>query len=82
MTCQEVLAVLADFVDGSLEPRARGPLEAHLAACPECLEYLRAYRETIRLAGTTATPDETAETLPRALVDAILAAARARRDPR
>ena len=80
MTCQELVEVLIDYVAGSLDASTRGLLETHLADCPECLEYLRSYRETIRLARTTATPEETVDGMPHALVDAILAAARGGRE--
>jgi anti-sigma factor RsiW len=77
MTCEELIGVLTDYVAGSLDSSAQGVLEAHLGDCPECLEYLRSYRETIRLARATAAEDAVDE-MPAALVEAILAATRRR----
>jgi anti-sigma factor RsiW len=76
MTCQEIVAVLSDYVAGSLAASVRRGLETHLADCPDCLQYLRGYRETIRLARATALPaDDAVAAMPQALVSAILAAA-------
>lgn len=67
--------MLSDYVAGSLAAPARRGLETHLADCPDCLQYLRGYRETIRLARASALPTDTVAAMPPALVSAILAAA-------
>ena len=74
MTCREVAGFLGDYRAGDLEPDLRVRFEAHLALCPECVEYLRSYEATIRLAkgsfGQAGQP--LAEQVPPRLVDAIL----------
>jgi hypothetical protein len=48
--------------------------ERHLSICVECVEYVDSYRDTIDLAKRCC---ESVVPVPRALVDAILAAKRA-----
>jgi anti-sigma factor RsiW len=75
LTCRELIEFLAAYLDAELPPVEHAAFEAHLALCPDCVDYLASYRETIRL-GTQALADETlrAEDVPAELVDAILAA--------
>jgi len=47
---------MADYLDGGLAPRDRQRLEAHLADCPHCSEYLAQLRVTIDALGR-AVPD-------------------------
>ena len=70
-TCEELIAVLEDYVDGSLAPFARLRFRLHLAVCRSCRAYLKSYRETIRMA-RLAIP--AIETVPEELVRAVLAA--------
>jgi predicted anti-sigma-YlaC factor YlaD len=70
VTCRELIAFLDDYVAGELPPEPRALFEQHLEDCTSCREYLRGYRETIRLARTTGAE---ADTLPPDLVAAILA---------
>lgn len=75
LTCRELIEFLADYVDGALSADERTRFDAHLAACPACVDYLHGYRESIRL-GRAALADANglAEDAPDELVDAILAA--------
>jgi anti-sigma factor RsiW len=41
----------ADYLEDALPPRDRSRLEAHLAGCPHCTEYLRQIQITISAAG-------------------------------
>ncbi len=43
--------MLAEYIDGGLEPRERAQVEEHLADCGECYEN---FAETVRIGGTTA----------------------------
>jgi anti-sigma factor RsiW len=80
MTCRELLPFLADYLAGALDARTRARFEAHLADCPACVDYVRSYRETIRLAKDVFTPaGDAATTMPAELVGAILDATRRRR---
>jgi anti-sigma factor (TIGR02949 family) len=47
--CDDLVRLLADFLDGRLPPEVHASLEAHLAACPDCLAQLHTYRSTIDL---------------------------------
>ena len=49
MTCQDVADFLVDYVDGELPALVRRQFEAHLGLCPDCVNYLQQYRDTIRL---------------------------------
>ena len=80
MTCRRLVDFLADYVAGTLDAAVRMEFEAHVAECAACAEYVRTYRDTIRLARAAGRDDEaTVAAMPPELVDAILAAARRRR---
>ncbi len=51
LVCQQAVELVTDYLEGSLNARARRRFEAHLADCPHCTEYLAQMRETIRLTG-------------------------------
>jgi anti-sigma factor RsiW len=51
LVCRQAVELVTDYLEGTLNARARRRFEAHLAACPHCTEYLAQMRETIRLAG-------------------------------
>jgi anti-sigma factor RsiW len=79
MTCRELIGFLDDYVDGGLAPGERLGFEAHLAECPECIGYVRSYRDTIRLSKDAFDDaDPRALGMPDELVNAILAARRRR----
>ena len=45
------MGVITDYLDGVLPAEDRRRLEAHLADCPYCVNYLEQMRETIAAAG-------------------------------
>ncbi|MFL5845019.1 MAG: anti-sigma factor family protein [Solirubrobacteraceae bacterium] len=49
--CRQVVELVTAYLEGTLEPREHRRLEAHLAACPHCLDYLEQIRETIAISG-------------------------------
>jgi anti-sigma factor RsiW len=51
LTCREVIARLADYVDAALDLLMHARVAAHLAVCAECRAYLATYRRTIALVG-------------------------------
>jgi len=57
LPCQQVVEMVTDYLEGALSPADRRRLEAHLAGCPHCTEYLAQMRETIQLAGRI-TPED------------------------
>ncbi|HEY3382378.1 MAG TPA: zf-HC2 domain-containing protein [Vicinamibacterales bacterium] len=48
-SCPEILALLADFLEGRLPERERRSLERHLSDCPGCEAALSTYRATVGL---------------------------------
>jgi anti-sigma factor RsiW len=52
LTCQELVELVTDYVDGALSRRDRARFDAHIAACGNCSEYVEQFRETIRVTGT------------------------------
>jgi predicted anti-sigma-YlaC factor YlaD len=51
MDCRDLAELVTEFLEGVLAPRARATVEAHLAGCDGCTEYLEQMRTTIRLTG-------------------------------
>jgi anti-sigma factor RsiW len=77
LTCRELIAFLAAYLDSELAAEMRAEFEIHLTLCPSCVDYLASYRESIRLGQQACGPDAELPTdVPRELIDAILAARR------
>jgi len=49
MACQELVEVITDYIEGSMDPIDRERFERHLAECPGCRDYVEQMRLTIRL---------------------------------
>jgi anti-sigma factor RsiW len=47
LSCQELVELVTDYLEGALEPEDVARFEAHLAACPGCETYLEQMRTTI-----------------------------------
>ena len=56
LVCREAVALMGDYLDGTLGGADRARLERHLVACPHCSEYLAQLRVTIDVLGR-AEPD-------------------------
>lgn len=56
-TCEDVVAVLQEYFDGSLDPELAAAIERHFRDCPDCLAFSNTYRETVRLTGDLAAGD-------------------------
>jgi hypothetical protein len=52
LTCQELVEVVTDYLEGGMPAERRLLLEEHLAFCDWCQTYLKQLQETIRLTGT------------------------------
>ena len=69
MNCKELAYMLADYIDGSMDPRLREELDAHLAKCEPCMAFTKTFRTTcegtrkLREAIAYAIPDEVSERL-------------------
>jgi predicted anti-sigma-YlaC factor YlaD len=51
-TCQEVFALLSDYLDLELPPEACDQIEHHLAECSPCEEFAESLRKTVALCRT------------------------------
>ena len=51
ITCQEVVELVTDYLEGSLQPDLTAEVEAHLELCDGCATYLEQMRTTLRLLG-------------------------------
>jgi predicted anti-sigma-YlaC factor YlaD len=54
MTCQELVEIVTDYLEGEMPERERSRFEEHLQICPGCVYYVEQMRETIRLVGRAA----------------------------
>jgi anti-sigma factor RsiW len=51
LSCQELVELVTDYLEGTLSRRARHRFDAHITACDGCTAYLEQMRETIRVTG-------------------------------
>jgi len=61
LTCREVIARLADYVDAALDMLTRARVTAHLWMCAECRAYLATYERTLTLVRSGQCADMPAE---------------------
>jgi predicted anti-sigma-YlaC factor YlaD len=52
LSCQEVVEILNDYLEGAIPAADRARIEQHLAECEGCDNYLEQLRTTIRLTGS------------------------------
>ena len=57
LSCQELVELVTDWLEGALDERHRRAFEEHLAACSGCTEYVEQLRATIELTGTLTPAD-------------------------
>jgi anti-sigma factor RsiW len=50
MTCQQVVEIVTDYLDGKLSPQHVQWLEYHLQHCDACTRYIEQVRTTTRIA--------------------------------
>jgi anti-sigma factor RsiW len=61
MTCQELVELVTDYLEGALRREDVARFEAHVAACPGCETYLAQVQTTIaltRASGEAVDPNE------------------------
>jgi anti-sigma factor RsiW len=51
LVCREAIGLVSEYLEGTLTRRQRRRLEAHLAKCPNCSQYLEQIRTTIATSG-------------------------------
>jgi anti-sigma factor ChrR (cupin superfamily) len=52
LSCQEIVELVTEFLEGTMDSPLRAAFAAHLAKCDGCTEYLEQIEATIRVAGT------------------------------
>jgi anti-sigma factor RsiW len=51
LTCQELVDLVSDYIEGALSPAERERFEQHLASCSGCRNYLDQMQHMIRALG-------------------------------
>jgi anti-sigma factor RsiW len=51
LTCQELVELVTDYLEGTLAPADRKRFEAHLGECEGCESYVLQMRKTVELVG-------------------------------
>jgi anti-sigma factor RsiW len=57
LSCQELVELVTDYLEGALPEAERARFEDHLAICEGCRTYLHQMRTTIRVVGRLTTDD-------------------------
>ena len=70
LSCQEIVELVTDYLEGAIEPEEHASVEQHLVGCTKCDAYLDQIRATIRLVGRVDAASLSAETR-RGLVEAF-----------
>jgi anti-sigma factor RsiW len=52
LSCREIVELVTEYVEGTMDADLRIAFDAHLADCGGCAHYLEQMEATIRLAGT------------------------------
>ena len=50
-TCEEIITLLSDYIEGDMPAGARQDFEEHMADCPPCVAYLEDLKKTRSLLG-------------------------------
>jgi predicted anti-sigma-YlaC factor YlaD len=74
LSCQEVVEILNDYLEGAMPAADRARIEQHLAECEGCDNYLEQLRTTIRLTGSL-----TEQSIPPGVMASLLRVFRAGR---
>jgi anti-sigma factor RsiW len=59
--CSRLVALLSEYLEGRLPDAERRELDGHLAACPECVTFVRTFRSTLSLVNSLSDQDLPAE---------------------
>jgi anti-sigma factor RsiW len=57
VTCQQIIKLVSDYVEGNLSEGDRKRFETHVRTCEGCTRYLDQMRKTIEIAGTLTEED-------------------------
>jgi anti-sigma factor RsiW len=70
LSCQELVELVTDYLEGALTPEERARFEAHIEPCGGCRRYLEQMRMTIELTGRL-TPEQLSRDAETALLGAF-----------
>ena len=70
LSCQELVELVTDYLEGALSPEETARFDEHLARCTGCTAYLEQIRETIVLTGRL-TPESLSPEAEHELLDAF-----------
>jgi len=68
--CQNVFALLSEYIDRELAPGTCEELDRHIQGCAPCVEFVESLRKSVAL-GRTYTPSVDAPPVPEALKAAL-----------
>ena len=57
LSCQELVELVTDYLEGALPQGERASFEHHIEGCKGCHEYVRQMRQTIELTGSLTPAD-------------------------
>jgi anti-sigma factor RsiW len=57
LSCQELVELVTDYLEGALPEAERASFEHHIEGCTGCHEYVRQMRETLELTGSLTPAD-------------------------
>lgn len=49
MRCEDLVSIIIDYVEGSMDPRLREEFERHIGDCSSCFAFLETYKKTSKL---------------------------------
>lgn len=61
LSCQELVELVTDYLEGALGAADRARFERHLSGCDGCTAYVEQFRATIRVVGAVTVDDLTPE---------------------
>ncbi len=70
ISCQELVELVTDYLEGALSADERQRFDGHIAACDGCRAYLRQIAMTLALAGRL-TPEQLDPAAEKALLEAF-----------
>jgi anti-sigma factor RsiW len=70
LSCQELVELVTDYLEGALPPELHARFDQHIAHCTGCQTYLEQMRATIRATGSL-TPESVSPEAERTLLDAF-----------
>jgi hypothetical protein len=57
LSCQELVELVTDYLEGAMSAGGRASFEHHIEGCTGCHEYVRQMRRTIELTGSLTPAD-------------------------